>query len=364
MNPDPLSPLRVRSHPAVRAALVLLSLAGAACSDDLPLPTAADPGLPMTTVPGVELAAETVPNSWTRRIRMPTARVGLVAATVNGIIYAIGGGGWNGAALQKVEAYNPNTNTLVAWTPRAPLPAVRHLPDGAAVINGKIYVPGGLTPLGPSRSLFVYNVASNSWTTKALMPIRSHGGGAAAIDGKLWVLATPEDEDGFYTNPTRLFRYDPATDTWSEREPAPHHHHRAVVRAINGKLYVAGGMTNTLRNEVTYQYEPEPWAELDVYDPATNVWTTKASMPTARWAAAGGVIDGKLYVAGGTGTDFSTLSAMEVYDPATNTWAARAKMLTPRAGTGAAVAGGVFHVLGGTSGPDSDALRTNEAYTK
>jgi N-acetylneuraminic acid mutarotase len=362
MNPDPLSSLRVRSHPAVRAALVLLSLAGAACSDDLPLPTAADPGPPMTTVPGTELAAETVPNSWASRIRMPTARVGLVAATVNGIIYAIGGS--DRGALQKVEAYNPNTSTLVAWTTKAPLPAARHLPNGAAVINGKIYVTGGLTPLGPARHLFVYDVASNSWTTKASMPIRSHGGGAAAIDGKLWVLATPEGQDGFFTSPTRLFRYDPATDTWSEREPPPHHHHRAVVRAINGKLYAAGGMTKTLRNEVTYEYEPEPWAELDVYDPATNVWTTKASMPTARWGAAGGVIDGKLYVAGGRGTDYSPLSTLELYDPATNTWAARAKMLTAREGTGAAVAGGVFHVLGGTGGPDSDALRTNEAYTK
>jgi N-acetylneuraminic acid mutarotase len=123
-------------------------------------------------------------------------------------------------------------------------------------------------------------------------------------------------------------------------------------------------MTNTLRDDVSYEYGPEPWAELDVYDPATNVWTTKASMPTARWGAAGGVIDGMLYVAGGRGTDPSARSTMEVYDPATNTWGARAKMLTPREGTGAAVVGGVLHVLGGTGGPDSGALRTNEAYTK
>jgi N-acetylneuraminic acid mutarotase len=358
----PLPSPRVRTRPAVRAALVLLSLAGAACSEDLPLPTGADPGLPLTTVSGPELAVETVPNSWTRRTQMPTARVGLVAAKVNGIIYAIGGG--NAGALQKVEAYDFNTSTLVPWIPRAPLPAARQFPNGAAVINGKIYVAGGLTVLGPTKSLYVYDVASNSWATKAPMPIRSHGGAAAAIDGKLWVLATPAGEGGFYTNPTRLFRYDPATDSWSEREPAPRPHHRAAVGVINGKIYVAGGMTNTLRNDVTYQYDPEPLAGLDVYDPATNVWTSKRSIPTARWGAAAGVIDGKLYIAGGMGIDYSVLSAMEMYDPATNTWAARAKMLTPRAGTGAAVVGGMLHVLGGTSGPDTGALKTNEAYTK
>ena len=178
------------------------------------------------------------------------------------------------------------------------------------------------------------------------------------------MIATPAGEGGFYTNETRLFRYDPATDTWSEREPAPHHHHRAAVGVINGKIYVAGGMTKTLRNEVTYEYEPEPFAELDVYDPATNVWTTKASMPTPRWGAAAGVIDGKLYVAGGRGADLSVLSTMEMYDPASNSWGGRAKMLTGREGAGAAVLGGVLHVLGGTGGSDTGALTTNESYIK
>jgi N-acetylneuraminic acid mutarotase len=363
MSPEPLSFPRAR-HPAVRAGLVLLSLAGGACSDDLPLPTGAEPApaTAMTTVPSLDLAAETVPNSWTRRIQMPTARAGLVAAKANGRIYAIGG--WNGTALQKVEAYDYNTTTLVPWIPRASLPAARQLPNGAAVINGKIYVAGGLTALGPTRSLYVYNVASNSWSTKAPMPIRSHGGAAAAIDGKLWVLATTAGDSGRYTDPTRIFRYDPATDSWSEREPAPHPHHLGAVGVINGKIYVAGGTAKTHFNDVAYEYDWAPVATLDVYDPATNVWTTKRSMPTARWGAAGGVIDGKLYVAGGAGSDFKALSTMEMYDPATNTWAARAKMLAPRSGAGAAVVGGMLHVMGGTSGPDSDALKTNESYTK
>jgi N-acetylneuraminic acid mutarotase len=362
MSPNPPSSRR-RGHPALRATLVLLCLAGAACSDDLPLPTGADPGLPLTAVPAPDLATETVPNSWTRHIRMPTARGGLVAAKVNGLIYAIGGRSGT-ATLQKVEAYDFNTTTLVPWIPRAPMPAGRQLANGAAVINGKIYVAGGWTPVGPTSSLFVYNAASNSWSTKASMPIRSFGGGAVAIDGKLWVVATLPGKDKQYTNPTRLFRYDPATDTWSEREPAPHGHHRGAVAVINGKIYLAGGMTNTVLNDVTYQYDPEPVARLDVYDPATNVWTTKRSMITPRWAAAAGVIEGKLYVAGGIGADASARAAMEMYDPATNSWAARAKMLTPRESAGAAVVGGLLHVLGGQGGPDSDVLPTNEAYRK
>jgi len=361
MYTDPLLSVRFRSRPAAPAALVLLSLAAAACSDDLPGPTAADRSLPMTRVPGPELAAETVPNSWTNRIRMPTGRFGLVTASVNGIIYAIGG--WSGTPSQRVEAYNPNTNTLVAWTTRAPLPSKRHLPNGAAVINGKIYVAGGLNAEGRTTStLFVYHVAGNAWFAKAPMPINSYGGAAAAIDGKLYVLATPPGQDGRFTNPTRLFRYDPATNTWSERAPAPHHHHQGVVRAINGKLYVAGGMT-MIDSDVSGYLQPKAWVELDVYDPVTNTWSGRVPMPTARHGAVASVMDGKLYVAGGW-AGVSPVPTLEVYDPVANTWAARADMPTARGGAGAGVVNGVLYVLGGRSNFESGALRSNEAYTK
>ena len=54
---------------------------------------------------------------------------------------------------------------------------------------------------------------------------------------------------------------------------------------------------------------------LEVYDPATNSWDWASEMPTARRFLASGVIDGKLYVAGGddSGSPYATL---EVFDPA------------------------------------------------
>jgi hypothetical protein len=153
--------------------------------------------------------------------------------------------------------------------------------------------------------------------------------------------------------------YDPATNTWTERAQAPHHHHGGVARAINGKLYVAGGMTRYWEDAAP---RPLTWAELDVYDPATNTWTTKAPMPAPRSYGAAGVIDGKLYVAGGWTVDEDS-SGLEAYNPATNTWEARADMPTARSGIGAAVVNGILYVLGGTlQVDDSDVIRTNEAY--
>ena len=190
--------LKPMSFVRVRMALVLLSLAGAACSDDLRSRRRTGADIPMTTVPSPRPGRR----NGSEQLDPPdsdadgTSRTGGRQGQRHHLRdWRVGRGRPpEGRGLRSQHQH------LVPWTPRAPLPAARQLPNGAAVINGKIYVAGGLTPLGPTRSLYVYNVASNSWTTKASMPIRSHGGAAAAIDGKLWVIATPAGEGGFYTD--------------------------------------------------------------------------------------------------------------------------------------------------------------------
>src|ERR1051325_2687017 len=85
---------------------------------------------------------------------------------------------------------------------------------------------------------------------------------------------------------------------------------------------------------------------LDVYDPATDTWSTKAAMPTARVAMASAVVGGKLYAMGGrSGTIY--LDAVESYDPLSNAWSRRTAMISPRAGTGAGAIGSFIYVVGG-----------------
>jgi len=57
---------------------------------------------------------------------------------VGGIIYAIGGSGYN-LCLGKVEAYDPSTNI---WTSMTDMPTKRFW-HSSAVANGKIFVTGG-----------------------------------------------------------------------------------------------------------------------------------------------------------------------------------------------------------------------------
>jgi N-acetylneuraminic acid mutarotase len=126
-----------------------------------------------------------------------------------------------------------------------------------------------------------------------------------------------------------------------------------VAGVIGGKFYLAGGTKDGVLT---------PNLALHVYDPATNTWATKASLPSKQQGAAGGAQLGKLYVAGGVdltaGEMFATVRA---YDPATNTWTAKAPMLTPRSSAAGASAGGLVWVISG-SGESGESNKV-EAYT-
>jgi kelch-like protein 17 (actinfilin)/kelch-like protein 20 len=323
-------------------ALGLLALFLPACAGDS-LPT--HPDAPSSAAPVDAVLANYLPDSWANKTSMPTARRGLVTATVNGIIYAIGGRSTNEVNLRTVEAYNP-VATLIAWTPKAPMPSPRAWPSGAATINGKIYVPGGLNAdANPTKTLFVYNPGTNTWVKKAAMPVASYGGAAVVINGKLYVV-TPSGSS------TLLHRYDPATNTWTARAPGLHGHYYPVAGVINGKLYVAGTMHS----------DDSPSSLVSMYDPASNTWTAKTGMPGDQIGAGGRVLGGKLYAIGGF-VELNSVprAATYAYDPVTNSWAEKTLMPSSRGFLSAAAANGVLYAIGGLSTPN--VLATNQAYT-
>ena len=131
------------------------------------------------------------------------------------------------------------------------------------------------------------------------------------------------------------FVYNPNNNSWSARASSHYvHSDTAAVGVINDKIYIAGG-TNTPSQR-----------ELEVYDPVANRWTVKAAMSVPRNHTAGGVINGQFYVVGGRAGPNPT-AALEVYNPQTNTWSTRAPMPTARSGIAAAVVNNELWVFGG-----------------
>lgn len=84
------------------------------------------------------------------------------------------------------------------------------------------------------------------------------------------------------------------------------------------------------------------------YDPATNMWTEKAPMPTAREHLTSAVADGKLYVVGGRSEGMSAnVNSNEVYDPTTDSWILLEPMPSHRGGLASSAINETIYVFGG-----------------
>jgi N-acetylneuraminic acid mutarotase len=218
-----------------------------------------------------------------------------------------------------------------------------------AELDGKIYVIGGY----PGTRVYVdtvqvYDSATDSWSYTTPVPQPLHHTVAASAGGRLYVIggeisATGLANQGIFIN--NLYEYDPSTATWTEKAPMPTARSGGTAGVIDGKIYVAGG-------------RPPGGADFAVYDPATDQWTVLPNLPTQRNHLASGVIGGNLYVVGGRfggGVGSEMTDIVEIYDPATNTWTRGTPLLEPRAGLNGITVRGCLYTFGG-EGNDSNPL--------
>ncbi len=300
-------------------------------------------------------------NSWTAKRSLAPSRIFMAAGAINGIVYVVGGRAEDPITreirvIARVDAYNVARNT---WSQVASLPGAREEANGASVINGKLYVTGGRSNVvsnflfKATKTLFVYDPATNRWTRKADMPHAGCAGVQGVIQGQLYVYLPPIGGGAFCDGSPEMglfFRYNPSTDTWMRRAAPPSDHKDGAGRVVNNRLYLAGGWKLSpcgVNGEPTFCDELS--AQLDVYNPASNTWETKARLPGIESGMAAAVLDGKLFLVGGFGraSEFA-LDNVDAYDPLTNRWMAKAPLPVGSNGGAAATAGGrIFYMAGG-----------------
>jgi uncharacterized protein (TIGR03437 family) len=257
-------------------------------------------------------------------------------------IYRIGGTVLATAGLTTTVQRLDASAAGAAWTEVAPLPTALTNID-AVFLGGKIYVPGGLDATNQRITRhFVYDVATNAWTTQADAP--------AAVSS--YVLVADEARGVYYQTggfiPTgrvsSVRMFNPATNTWSDLPPlgAARNFHEAAL--IEGRLYVAGGLGNT-----------GGLGSAEVFDFNTRQWTPIAPMNRPRSLATSFVSrepsgNPLWFVVGGNDPATGALLGAEVYDVRNNRWITLDNsfgLTTPRAILGGAVAGEFFYAYGG-----------------
>ncbi len=248
-----------------------------------------------------------VMGTWTRKASMPTARNGQTGVAVGDKVYVIGGEPRAQASLPTVEAYDPATDT---WTQKANMPTRRTFACAAAA-NGKIYIFGGIIagePADPdwnTRIVEEYDPPMDHWTRKADMPTPRAGAAAAVVDGKIYVVGGVSG--GLLNQPVgAVEEYDPATNTWTRKVDMPTPRVFLSVTAVGDRIYAIGGMA----------YASAVFSTVEEYHPATNTWTSDPGMPTARYMHATCAVNGKIYAIGGSNSlsTWSGLSIVEEYD--------------------------------------------------
>lgn len=290
---------------------------------------------PVQRCPSHSEVARLQPGAWNCLTSLPTPRSEVGTAVLDGRIYVAGGmNRWGNTAA--FEVYDPVSNE---WRRLASLPVpLNHM--GMAVARGRIYVTGGYEDLfltQPVSNAWTYDVATNAWVSVVKMPGPRAAHIMININEKLYVTG------GVGSDSSALWVYDPTTNNWDTthaRMPTAREHAAAAV--FDGKLYVIGGRQGTSQN----------FAVVEVYDPLTNTWKRKRDIPTARGGLTAATLDGRIHVTGGEGfSPRRTFGQHDVYDPLTDTWSELAPLPKARHGLGSGVVNGRWYVIGGATSP-------------
>ncbi len=233
------------------------------------------------------VAAGLAAKRWKSLAVMPSGRWGFATAAFRDKIYVFGGKDSDGVS-SSVLAYDPGEDRWSSFTPK-PISAYD---VGAAVVGGKIYVPGGWMATGEFTStLEVYDPVADVWTRGAPMPSPLAAYGLVSLEGRLFVIG---GWDGRRYR-SSLYEYDPSRDRWQVRADMPTPRAHVSAEAVDGRIYVIGGANSGGDLDICEIYDPTQVVK------GGSPWSTGAPLPEPRSRAASAVLGRNIYIAGGRG---------------------------------------------------------------
>lgn len=198
-----------------------------------------------------------------------------------------------------------------------------------------------------------FTTVLGSWTARAALPSARRGPATAVVNGVLY-------SSGGISNAgvalKSVVAYNPSTNAWSSKASLPAAREGGNgAAAIGSTIYVAGGYDATRTLTRT----------LYAYNTSTNTWSTRANMPVVSACGGSAVISGKLYVFSGcrlssTGTQIAA-GSLHRYDPSTNQWTTLRSAPSVHVQPAVGVISGKLYVVGGNNAA-SVAVRRLDVY--
>ncbi|MFM7538494.1 MAG: Kelch repeat-containing protein [Planctomycetota bacterium] len=286
---------------------------------------------------------------WKKVAPSPYSRTEAATAVAGGKLYLLGGFIERLETSNKVDVYDPVTDT---WSRKKDMPTrPTHL--NPAVEGANLWLAGGFQGKHPGpalREVWKYDTMGDSWTPGPALPEARAGGGLVAVGGRL-----------HYFGGYKADRDTVCADHWSlplrgggewVREadmPNPRGHLAAAV--VEGKIYALGGANGHDRKQVDLPH-------CDRYDPATKRWQSIAKLPEGRSHFEGSTIvhGGRIIVVAGRCNSSKpprmNVSDIIEYDPESDSWRVLAtNPLRVMAPSAQIIGQRLFIVGGGLGGP-------------
>lgn len=267
---------------------------------------------------------------WLLKSFLPAPRSRMAVASWENAIFIIGGES-GGAVTGEVLAYYPKDNR---WEERAQKPTpVSNI--GAAVLEGKIYVPGGYTAEGTLTDVLeIYDPAKDTWMKGPSLPVPLCGYAIASYGGKIYIFGGWDGKKAL----ARAFRYDPEAGIWEELPPMSVPRAFAAAAVLKDRIYVAGGLRGSRELK-----------EVEEFDPNERRWRRRSPMLLGRAGFGMSLVGSWIYAIGGGWKNYLTFN--ERYDPAADLWT---PFDTPVLGEwrnlGVVAFGNKIYAIGGRSG--------------
>lgn len=314
----------------------------------------------MAAGPSLAWAKAELGRSWTPRAALPWPVQEIYAAVDGrGRIVLTGGLVRQGRGLRiedRTGLYDPAAD---AWAEGPRLPSPRHHPMIVADVAGRIHAFGGYgAGEGGDWTAMseVWRLDDDGWTPVSAMPQLLCETVGAALGDRIHLVTgrSPKGAaNGGWNDQgdvaTHLI-FDPTDGVWTQARPCPMARNSAAGAVLDGALYVAGGRT----------VEGGGTGRLDRYDPAGDRWDTLAPIPVSAggqqvggglaMAAVGGrlvAFGGEWFAPRGGSGGGGVFAETWIYEPQRDAWRSGAPMRTPRHGLAGVATGGVVYALAG-----------------
>ncbi len=243
---------------------------------------------------------------WTQKANMPgNGRVNMAGFSSSTKGYISGGSPGGLSSSADCSEFDPGTNT---WATKAQMPVAFRAGTGFSA-SGKGFMTTGVNTMMFIEDLYMYNILGDNWSVMNpfLGPVRMYASGFSV--GSKGYISCGTFTDLSLAND--LYEYDPDANTWTMKASLPGSgRSNATAFSVGQKAYIMGGQNDF--GSLTDLWE---------YNTTTDTWMQRASFPgPARTDATAFSLGNKAYIVGGWGDMGSTLPDVWEYNPSTDAW--------------------------------------------